>query len=377
MEHPSILSRVSRHLRLTRQALRRRDHGTPPFLVLFVNSICNLHCDHCFYWRNLNQRNDLSFEEIVALSEDLGPVENLNLSGGEPFLRPDLDKVVKQFINHNGVRQVYVPTNGFFLERTEKAVRSILQEESLMLFVCEISLDGTEAYHNEFRGNKKSFENAMATYDMLAELQKEDPRLRIHSISTATNQNIDEIRSLTDYLYERCSAMDHHNLAVVRGDRKDNSLLAPSSGDYGDLHKYIESRWSKREEGRFGAIVEPMLQWCKIQTMEKKTQVIPCRGGVMAGVVYANGDVSVCELHEPLGNLRDKTFRELWHSKEATDLRQAIAAKQCWCTTEVFMWPSIVFQPVPLARAMVGGKVWKKAPSADPLPAAPVREAPE
>ncbi len=44
-----------------------------------------------------------------------------------------------------------------------------------MLFVCEISLDGMAEYHNKFRGNDRSFQKAMETYDMLAALQQEDP----------------------------------------------------------------------------------------------------------------------------------------------------------------------------------------------------------
>ncbi len=89
MKKPGTGQRIARQLRLTRSALTPVDGGTPPFLVLFINSICNLACDHCFYWRDLNQRDDLTFEELVRLSEDLGPLENLNLSGGEPFIRKD------------------------------------------------------------------------------------------------------------------------------------------------------------------------------------------------------------------------------------------------------------------------------------------------
>ena len=44
----------------------------------------------------------------------------------------------------------------------------------------------------------------------------------------------------------------------------------------------------------------------------------------------------------------------------ATRLRQAIAAKACHCTTEVFLWPSIVYQPKPLTQAMVGARVWRE-----------------
>src|SRR6185503_11030379 len=79
-----ILSRTRRHLRLMGRA-RRSDPGDgPPFLILFINSICNLACDHCFYWKELNSRDDLTKDEIFALARSLGPIENLNLSGGEP-----------------------------------------------------------------------------------------------------------------------------------------------------------------------------------------------------------------------------------------------------------------------------------------------------
>lgn len=365
MQQPGIASRIGRHLRLTRAAHESGEGSTPPFLVLFINSICNLTCDHCFYWRDLNQRTDLTFDEFRKLSEDLGPIENLNLSGGEPFIRKDFAEIVRTFVQNNGVKQVYVPTNGYYTERTEKALRSVLEETTLMLFACELSLDGMPDYHNKFRGNAESFEKAMETYDMLAALQKEDPRLRIHSISTATNQNMGEIWELTSYLHERCPKMDHHNLAIIRGDRKDPGLLTPPIDQYRALSEHVREVWIDRDEGRFGAIVEPMLQWAKTESVLQSRQVVPCKAGILAGVVYANGDVSVCEMHKPIGNLRENTFREIWDSPKAKEQRAQICAKACWCTTEVFLWPSIVFQPLHLARSMVGGRVWEKphAPS--------------
>ncbi|MHC4513504.1 MAG: SPASM domain-containing protein [Planctomycetota bacterium] len=272
------------------------------------------------------------------------------------------------FARNNGVKQVYVPTNGYFTERTEQALREVLKEPSLQLFACEISLDGTEDYHNRFRGNPKSFTKAMETYDMLAELQKEDPRLRVHCISTATHENMNEIRGLTDYLFERCPAMDHHNIAIIRGDRKNESLEGPVQEAYSALWEHVRWRWRSREEGRFGSIVEPMLQWTKLETLREKRQVVPCRAGILSGVVYANGDVSVCETLPPLGNLRDQSFREIWSSPKAAQVRRSIANGECWCTNEVFMWPSIVFQPKSLAKAFVRSRAWAKAaaPTSEP-----------
>jgi len=337
---------------------------TPPFLVVFINSICNLTCEHCFYWKNLNQRNDLEVEEFEKLSLELGDFEHLNLSGGEPFIHKQFAQIVQFFIDNNGVKEVYVPTNAYFPDRTKEQLTQLFEKNDsskLSLFVCEISLDGTEEFHNEFRGNPKSFEKAMETYDMLVEIQKTEPRLEIHCISTATDTNMKEIWDLTEFLYERCPAMDHHNLAIIRGDRKDPSLQGPSLVQYEELYKHIARVWKPREDVRYGSIVEPMLQWGKLKVIKEEKQSIRCTAGNMTGVVYANGDVSLCEIHKPIGNLRDNSFFEIWNSKKANKLRAEIKAKQCHCTTEVFLWPSIVYQPIELIRAFIGiRKKWKQ-----------------
>ncbi len=353
----NIVSRMGRHAMLSLKAANHQERQTPPFLIVFINSICNLTCEHCFYWRNLNQRDDLTYEEFKKLSLELGHFENLNLSGGEPFIREDFAEVCSLFIENNGVKMIYVPTNGYFTERTEKQLRKVLKSMTLELFVCEISLDGMPEYHDRFRGNPKSFAKAMETYDMLAVLQKEDPRLRIHANTVAMSENMDEIWRLTEYLYERCPAMEHHNLAIIRGDRKNPSLQGPALQQYKDLYKHVAEVWSDRERKRFGASVEPMLQWAKIKTIEAETQFVPCTAGVLTGVIYANGDVSVCESHHPLGNLRNKSFFEIWDSAEAKALRARISAKDCYCTNEVFLWPSIIFQPVQLTRVSIGSKM--------------------
>jgi MoaA/NifB/PqqE/SkfB family radical SAM enzyme len=356
----ALVQRVIRHARLNWQSLALPDVPSPPFLILFINSICNMRCEHCFYWKQLNQRDDLTFEEIVALSRDLGPIENLNLSGGEPFLRKEFDAICRQFIRHNGVKEIYVPTNGWFADKTLRMIRGVLEEPGLRLFAVELSLDGMPAFHDKFRDAPNSFRKAMETYDALARLQLEDPRLQIHAISVATETNMEEIRRLTTFLYDRCPQMTHHNLAIIRGDRKNPSLQGPALDSYRALYDYMRRLWAPREAVRYGSIVDPMLQWAKLESAEQKRQVVACRAGVLSAVVHANGDVGVCEQRPPIGNLRKNSFREIWHARHANDIRRSIAHKECYCTNEVFMWPSIAYQPVELAKSMLGAKVWKR-----------------
>jgi MoaA/NifB/PqqE/SkfB family radical SAM enzyme len=355
-----LLNRIAKHARINWENLSIPDVPSPPFVILFINSICNMKCEHCFYWQRLNSPDDLTFDEIVDLSKQLGHIENLNLSGGEPFLRKEFGAICRQFIQHNGVKEIYVPTNGYFTERTIKQLREVLEEESLKIFAVELSLDGMPEFHDRFRATKNSFKKAMETYKALEDLRREDPRLQIHAISTATADNMDEIRRLTTYLYENCPEMSHHNLALIRGDRLNPSLQGPKLLEYQSLYNYVKRLWAPREMGRYGGIVEPMLQWAKVKTASEQRQVVSCRAGVLSAVIYHNGDVSVCETHKPLGNLRKSSFKEIWYSKEASRLRDDIRAKQCYCTNEIFLWPSITFQPVQLVRAMSGARVWRK-----------------
>jgi MoaA/NifB/PqqE/SkfB family radical SAM enzyme len=358
--------RLARHARLS--VVHRLPWGppTPPLLILFINSICNQTCEHCFYWRNLNRKDDLTLDELRSLSNNLGKLENLNLSGGEPFLRPEFAEICNQFIDTNGVKQIYVPTNGSFTGRTVAALKDVFRNRSLDLFAVELSLDGMPTFHNAFRGMNDAFERAMETYDALAEMKKSETRLHIHAVSTVTADNMAEVRSLTDYLFERCPEMEHHSIAMIRGDRKNPALTSPRLADYRNLYAYVRDLWHPREQGRYGSIVEPMLQRAKTSTAEEQRQVIPCRAGRLTGVVYSNGDVSVCESHAPLGNLRQQSFTQIWRSKEANRLRRAIEAKKCWCTNEVFLWSSIIYQPVQLAKAMLASKPWKRPASGGP-----------
>lgn len=355
-----MIERLRRHLRLTRQARRRDPQPTPPFLILFINSICNQACDHCFYWQSLNRKDDLTVDEMFALGRSLGRIDNLNLSGGEPFLRKELAEICRFFVRNNGVQRIYCPTNGSFGERTVAQLQQLFEEPDLLEFTVEMSLDGMPDFHDAFRHHPGAFAKAIETYDMLEELQRREPRLQIHAISTATGENIDEIKRLSTFLHDRCPAMNHHNIAMLRGERKRPTLVGPELLTYRDLVDYVARLWRDREAGRLGAIVDPMLHWGKEKIARAQSQAIPCRAGILSGVVYANGDVSVCEQHAPLGNLRERSFPEIWNSPKARELRESIACKQCFCTNEVFLWSSIVFQPWQLAKALLGGKVWRK-----------------
>ena len=114
-------------------------------------------------------------------------------------------------------------------------------------------------------------------------------------------------------------------------------------------------------------IVEPMLQWAKMETLESSTQVVPCRAGVLsARRLRQRRRQRLRAARAARQPARSSASGRSGARAEAKRLRESIARKECHCTTEVFLWPSIVFQPVHLVQGMAGARVWQKV---TPLPA--------
>jgi AdoMet-dependent heme synthase len=128
------------------------------------------------------------------------------------------------------------------------------------------------------------------------------------------------------------------------------SLQGPGLEQYKRLYDHVAEVWKKREAMRFGAVVEPMLQWVKVKTIETSSQYIPCTAGNLTGVVYTNANISVCESHPPLGNLRRNGFFKIWDSPEDSALRAQIKAKQCYCTNEASCGQASCISPCSLPR---------------------------
>ncbi len=98
-------------------------------LRLSVTDRCNLRCQYCmpeeeYTWL---PRNDmLTFEEMAHLVDvfaDLG-VDKVRLTGGEPLLRRDLDRLVRLLGGNARIRDLAMTTNGVLLAEHAGALRA-------------------------------------------------------------------------------------------------------------------------------------------------------------------------------------------------------------------------------------------------------------
>lgn len=369
MDKNSLTHRTIRHLRLVARAHGLTPLETPPYLVLHVSSSCNLQCEHCSQHAQLNQPDDLRKSELIKLSEELGKLESLHLTGGEPFLRDELPEICAQFSRQNAVSRVSISSSGFYVAKSTRAVERILAQTTLEQCTIELSLDGTADFHNRFRGDSRSFDNAIQTYYGLAAIARKDPRLKLRVVSTATRDNLDELERLSHYLYDRCPQLDQHKLQMVEGERRRAGLRAPDPDRFFALERRVAQLWATRLRYSSERLRNPLLSWAKARAFASRKQLVPCKAGVLSAVVYSNGDVAVCETdsaHPRLGNLRENSFRELWNSPQADRARAMIRAHQCACTNERCLAMSMLYQPGQLATAMVKDSIQHEPPRALP-----------
>jgi cyclic pyranopterin phosphate synthase len=87
-----------------------------------VTDRCNMRCRYCmpeddYAW--LPRDSILTFEEIDRLAGAFAilGVHKIRLTGGEPLLRRDLDKLVSLLRRRDGVREIALTTNGLLLGR--------------------------------------------------------------------------------------------------------------------------------------------------------------------------------------------------------------------------------------------------------------------
>jgi sulfatase maturation enzyme AslB (radical SAM superfamily) len=119
-------------------------------LWLYTNFHCNLHCDYCCVASSPRAaRRELGAERIarlVAEAADWG-ASQIFLTGGEPFLLPDIDRIVRDCTRR---LPTVLLTNGMlFRGRGLSALRAMPRDQ----FALQISVDSaTPALHDAHRG---------------------------------------------------------------------------------------------------------------------------------------------------------------------------------------------------------------------------------
>ncbi|HEV2425560.1 MAG TPA: radical SAM protein [Terriglobia bacterium] len=326
-------------------------------LIFFVTSVCNARCRTCFYWQELNQRGDLTWDEIQKLARSMPPFTDLWLSGGEPMLRRELTRIIHLFYETNGIRWVNLPTNGLFPGRTADWVEQILVGNPDLELDLNVALDGLGAMQDSIRGVPGNFQKTLATLEALQPARARFPRLRLNVNTVICAENFDSVVEMAEFVKSNC-AVDGHYFNLIRGGAKEPGLKSLDADRLPALYRRLQTyyrhyaaTWNRRYQGMSGAVAqayyEGTLAFHNRVQLENATRPhrwpMPCTAGETAIVIDYNGDLRACELRGKLGNLRDFDcdFGKFWATLTRRQELDSIVRDQCWCTHVCFIHDSL------------------------------------
>lgn len=332
------MSNTSLIIKVMGEALLSRFRPSIKHLILHVTNRCNMRCKHCFV--NFDKiEEELTLNEIKSLSKKFSGLIWLDIGGGEPLLRDDLEEIIPLF----RFEELSIPTNGWETERSVEKLKKIHSMASGKLIVT-LSLDGMPKTHNEIRC-PMSFERTVQTFNSLRKIKG----IRIKFNTVLCEKNYDDIINLMHFVKDL--RVDFHSILMLRGITRDPSMRLPAIEKIRALEKDIYQIQQAYNYGRTGilSIIQRNYQAYKkdlcLKIMQEKKQIIPCLAGTSHLVIWPEGSMSPCELLPPIGSIRERGLEELLNGEEIKKIISSIKSGNCFCTHDCNMIENTLLNP--------------------------------
>lgn len=298
----------------------------PSSAIIAVTLNCNARCMMCDIWKQ-RSTNEMRPEEYQKLPASL---KEINLTGGEPFLRHDLSAVVSALKQACPRARIVISSNGILSDRIRRIAPSLIQVDPLL--AVRISLDGIGQTHDRVRGIPHSFTRAVQSLSFLREAGIRDLGIGM----TVLHENVGEViqvYELAEELGIEFSLTIASDSPIYFGEGK--SLLRPQNKDelIDQFEFLISSEYRHMHPKRwFRAWFEKELLHYALEGKRS----LPCDAGRNFFYLDPHGTVYCCHMQpHPVGSLRAQNWEALWQTPQAqTTLQEIEGCETCWmvCT---------------------------------------------
>ena len=132
--------------------------------ILVSTYRCNAHCHMCNTWQHPTSAEQ---ELDPKYYERFPNLEFLNITGGEPFLREDLEDIVR--IVKPKCKRICISTNGYFTDRIVALAKKFNGDIGV-----RISIEGLPKANDELRGLTDGFDHGIHTLLQLKRMGMKD-----------------------------------------------------------------------------------------------------------------------------------------------------------------------------------------------------------
>jgi MoaA/NifB/PqqE/SkfB family radical SAM enzyme len=281
---------------------------------------------------------DLSVEDWIRLlsSPFFSDLRELDITGGEPFLRKDLLELIDG-ISHledgslKRIKSLAVTTNGFLtpriMEFTEKATERLAAKGINLVMV--FAMDGIGEIHDKIRNYRDAWMKVNHTIQGLRDIRMKTQNLILGLKTTVLPQNVDQLESISSYADENelftivspCIITENRYRNI---DRKDD--LAFSQNEIEKMTRFYKSSHFQWDFHR-----SRLVDYLRTGVIKK-----PCSAGFNYFFIRSNGEVYPCPLiRVKLGNIKHTKIEAIFFSKAASCFRKQVGGyPECRTCTE-------------------------------------------
>ena len=282
---------------------------------------CPMRCTMCNIWANPTlKEKEIKPKELLWLPR----LKFINLTGGEPFIREDLEQIVD--ICYRRAPRIVISTSGWFDDRVIDLARKFPH------IGIRISIEGLASTNDALRGREGGFDKGLRTLRELKRMGVKD----IGFGCTVSNHNSADMLQL----YRLAREMDlefataaFHNSFYFH---KTDNVITNRDEVVDDFTTLIRCQLAERHpKSWFRAFFNMGL----INYIEGRRRLLPCEAGLANFFVDPYGEIFPCNGLEErywlqsMGNLRDgDDFDTLWNGERAREVRRKVSRcpKNCW-----------------------------------------------
>ncbi len=284
-----------------------------------ITGRCNMRCEHCRAWQE--PRKDMAMEMISKVLDFALPEASsemrFTISGGEPFLHPQLIKIIKlikeRVSESNKIKKyaIAITTNGSLV--TKEKIKQ-LEELNIKKLYIQVSIDSSNPQiHDNFRSFPGAFERAVKTIKLLTKT-KLIPQIRA-TVVPATVSGINDLVFLAKkYGVKR---IGFGSVIPTGRGRLNSRLIFTPLEKKRFLEKVTETKINYPEMEIFCedplrfAIDSKAWDYGKFD-YKKPNFIEGCSAGITMINVQSDGILTPCSmLLKPILNIKDKTPQEI------------------------------------------------------------------
>ncbi len=313
------------------------DTRKPSYFSVEVSSRCIMKCKMCYAWKKKYEK-DLrlpTLNEWACFMDLLSGFNDnavkMNFSGAEP-LADKMSLKVADLAAKKGFFTMMC-TNGFLVD--QQMVRDIVEAG---LKVVIISLDGAHSSTHDFlRGKRGAYDRVMQAIEFLSDYKD---KIEIGIQTIILEKNMDEIIELTDFINrdDRVKFINFQAVANPFGSPLDKTWHKKHKYDFLwpqdtiKAHRLIDDLIRLKKSGYKISNRMPQLEMFKRYFEDPRSFIRRDRCNVDFYMsVDQLGDVYMCWLKKPIGNIMRNNPKEIWYSAEADQRRKEIRSCKTNC----------------------------------------------